>query len=260
MDARPDRPLAMTMGDPDGIGREIALTAWRRRAQYSPSFFVVDDPERLATFAKRLGFPVTVRAIEAPEEASSVFDEAIPILPLPAGLDKAAAIVASIEIATAFVRNGRACALVTNPIHKETLYKAGFRHNGHTEFLAELAGIAQPPVMMLACKGLRVVPVTIHLPLAEAINVLDTEAIIHCGRVTAAALVEDFSIRRPRIAVAALNPHAGEGGHMGREEIDIIQPAVARLAAEGVDVSGPLPADTLFHDRAREKYDASTLR
>ena len=256
IDARSNRPLAMTMGDPDGIGGEIALMAWRRRAQNSPCFFVVDDPERLANLAKRLDFPVTVRAIEAPEEASSVFDEALPILPAPAGLDKASTVVASIEIATEFVRNGRAAALVTNPIHKAALYRAGFRHNGHTEFLADLAGLTLPPVMMLACQGLRVIPVTIHLPLAEAIAGLDTEAIIHCGRITAAALAEDFSIRRPRIAVAALNPHAGEGGHMGREEIDIIQPAVARLAAEGIDVSGPLPADTLFHDRARETYDA----
>ncbi len=154
------------------------------------------------------------------------------------------------------MRDGRAAALVTNPIHKESLYDAGFRHKGHTEFLAALSGIDHAPVMMLACEGLRVVPVTIHVALAEAIAALDAGSIVHCARVTAAALVEDFAIRRPAIAVAALNPHAGEGGHMGREEIDIIQPAVARLAADGLDVRGPLPADTLFHDRARQGYDA----
>ncbi len=255
--ARSNRPLALTMGDPAGIGGDIALMAWRRRDENSPCFFVVDDPARLAVLAERLGFPSTVRAIESPEQASSVFDSALPILPVPADLDKAATVVASIEIATGLVRDGRASALVTNPVHKETLYDAGFRYSGHTEFLAELAGLDHAPVMMLACQGLRVVPVTIHLSLADAIAALDAEAIVHCGRVVAAALVEDFAIRRPAIAVAALNPHAGEGGHMGREEIDVIRPAVARLAAEGIDVSGPLPADTLFHDRARARYDAA---
>ena len=233
--ARSSRPLALTMGDPAGIGGDIALMAWRRRDENSPCFFVVDDPARLAVLAERLGFPSTVRAIDSPEQASSVFDSALPILPVPADLERAATVVASIEIATGLVRDGRAAALVTNPVHKETLYDAGFRHKGHTEYLAELAGLEQAPVMMLACQGLRVVPVTIHLPLAEAIAALDAEAIV----------------------VAALNPHAGEGGHMGREEIDVIQPAIARLAAEGIDVSGPLPADTLFHDRARASYDAA---
>ncbi len=254
---RSSRPLALTMGDPAGIGGDITLMAWRRRKENGPRFFVVDDPARLANLAERLGFLSTVRAINSPEQASSVFESALPVLPVPADLDRAATVVASIEMATALVRDGRAAALVTNPIHKETLYNAGFHHSGHTEFLAELAGIEQAPVMMLACQGLRVVPVTIHLPLADAIAALDTDAIVHCGRVAAAALIEDFSIRRPVIAVAALNPHAGEGGHIGREEIDIIQPAVARLAAEGIDVSGPLPADTLFHDQARAGYDAA---
>ena len=254
--SRSSRPLALTMGDPAGIGGEIALMAWHRRDDEGPCFFVVDDPSRLAVLAERLEFSPTVCTIDAPEQAPSAFGSALPVLPVPAGLDTAASVVASIEIATGLVRDRRAAALVTNPIHKESLYDAGFRHSGHTEFLAELAGIEQAPVMMLACHGLRVVPVTIHLPLADAIAALDTEAIVHCGRVTAAALIEDFAIRRPVIAVAALNPHAGEGGHMGREEIDIIQPAVARLAAEGISVSGPLPADTLFHDRARASYDA----
>ena len=257
INARSNRPLALTMGDPAGIGGEIALMAWRRRKENSPCFFVVDDPARLANLAERLGFPSTVHAIDSPEQASAVFDSVLPILPLPKELDRAAAVVASIEIATSLVRDGLAAALVTNPIHKESLYDAGFRHHGHTEFLAELAGLDQMPVMMLACQGLRVVPVTIHLPLADAIDALDTDAIVHCGRVAAAALVEDFAIQRPVIAVAALNPHAGEGGQMGREEIDVIQPAVAQLAAEGIDVKGPLPADTLFHEQARTSYDAA---
>ena len=254
---RSNRPLALTMGDPAGIGGDIALMAWRRRKRNSPCFFVVDDPARLADLAERLGFPSTVHTIEFPEQASTVFDSALPILPIPTGLNKAASVIASIEIATGLVRDGLAAALVTNPIHKETLYDAGFPHNGHTEFLAEISGLDQAPVMMLACQGLRVIPVTIHLPLADAINALNTELIVHCGRVTAAALVEDFTIRRPIIAVAALNPHGGEGGHMGREEIEIIQPAVAQLAMEGIDVKGPLPADTLFHGQARSNYDAA---
>ncbi len=256
-DARSSRPLALTMGDPAGIGGDITLMAWHRRDENTPCFFVVDDPARLAALAQRLGFSSAVGAIDSPQQASDVFGSALPVMPVPDDLGRAAAVVASIEIATGLVRDGRAAALVTNPVHKETLYDAGFRHKGHTEFLAELAGIEHEPVMMLACAGLRVVPVTIHLPLAGAIAALDTEAIVHCGRMTAAALAEDFAIPRPAIAVAALNPHAGEGGHMGREEIDIIQPAVARLAAEGIDVSGPLPADTLFHDRARAGYDAA---
>lgn len=255
-DARSGRSLALTRGDPAGIGGDITLMAWRRRGPETPCFFVVDDPPRLAALARRLGLDAEVRAIDAPEQAPAVFASALPVLPLPAGLDGAAATLASIETATFLVRDGRAAALVTNPIHKESLYDAGFRHKGHTEFLAALSGIDHAPVMMLACEGLRVVPVTIHVALAEAIAALDAGSIVHCARVTAAALVEDFAIRRPAIAVAALNPHAGEGGHMGREEIDIIQPAVARLAADGLDVRGPLPADTLFHDRARQGYDA----
>ena len=255
--ARPTCPVALTMGDPAGIGGDITLMAWHRRNENTPCFFVVDNPARLSALADRLGIPPTVRAIGSPEQASAVFDSALPVISVPTEVDRAAAVVTSIEIAAGLVRDGRAAALVTNPVHKKTLYDAGFRHKGHTEFLAELAGLDHAPVMMLACEGLRVVPVTIHLALADAIAALDAETIVHCGRVVAAALVEDFGIQRPAIAVAALNPHAGEGGHMGREEIDIIQPAIARLAADGIEVRGPLPADTLFHDRARARYDAA---
>ena len=257
-DARaPRRPVAMTMGDPAGIGGDTALMAWDRRDGDTACFFVVDDPARLAKLAARIGLAVTIDEIGSPEQAPSIFDSALPVLPVPAALDGPAATVASIEIATGLVRDGRASALVTNPIHKERLYDAGFRHPGHTEFLAELAGLDVAPVMMLACPGLRVVPVTIHAGLADAIAALDGDAIVHCGRVTAAALTRDFGIARPAIAVAGLNPHAGEGGHLGREEIEIITPAIERLAAEGIDVSGPFAADTLFHERARARYDAA---
>jgi 4-hydroxythreonine-4-phosphate dehydrogenase len=153
--------------------------------------------------------------------------------------------------------NGRAAALVTNPIHKDSLYRAGFRYPGHTEYLAALAGVTAAPVMMLVCPGLRVVPVTIHLALRQAIQDLSTAAIVHAGRITEAALRRDFGVAAPTLAIAGLNPHAGEAGGLGREEIEIIEPAIAELRAAGVDVRGPLAADTMFHAEARANYDAA---
>ena len=258
-------PLALTMGEPAGIGGEITLAAWLRRGEGVPPFFALDDPDRLAALARRLGLAVPIREIGIAEEAVGCFADALPVLPVilaarvepghPSGVN-AAAVVAAIERAVALVRSGQAAALVTNPIHKETLYTAGFRHPGHTEFLAELAG-AGAPVMMLACPGLRVVPVTIHLSLQAAVAALTADAIIAAGRTTVAALRRDFAIPAPRLVVAGLNPHAGEGGALGREEIEIIAPAVAALAAEGIAVAGPFPADTLFHAAARQRYDAA---
>ncbi len=261
------RALALTMGEPAGIGGELALAAW----QAAPCcFFAIDDPARLAALAERIGLEVPVVAIAAPAEAEAVFPRALPVLAQelaaevePGQPDPAngAAVMAAIERAVALVQSGEAAAVVTNPIQKETLYQAGFRYPGHTEYLAALAGIDTAPVMMLACPGLRVVPITIHLPLAEAAGALTTGAIVHAGRVTAAALVTDFGIAAPRLAVAGLNPHAGEGGALGREEAEIIAPAVAALnaalGAEGVTVAGPAPADSLFHAAARTRYDAA---
>jgi 4-hydroxythreonine-4-phosphate dehydrogenase len=258
-------PLALTMGEPAGIGGEIALLAWRRRREDGvPPFFVIDDPRRLERLAAALGWAVPIRRLERPEDAASVFADALPVLaialagPVAAGRPdpaNAAAVIEAITLAAALVREGRAAALVTNPIQKETLYAAGFRHPGHTELLAELAG-GVTPAMMLVCPELRVVPVTVHLSLREAVAALRCEAIIACGRIAAAALAEDFGIPRPRLAVAALNPHAGESGALGREEIDIIAPAVAALRAAGIAADGPAPADTLFHAAARRRYDA----
>jgi 4-hydroxythreonine-4-phosphate dehydrogenase len=259
-------PLALTMGEPAGIGGEIALLAWqKRRAAAIPPFFAIDDPERLARLAAGLGWSVPLRPIAAPEEAVDAFAAALPVLPLalPAPVQAgrpdpahAGAVIAAIRTAAALASAGRAAALVTNPIQKETLYAAGFRHPGHTEFLAELAGGASP-VMMLCCPGLRVVPVTIHQPLRAALALLTTERIVAAGRIAAAGLARDFAIPRPRLAVAGLNPHAGEHGTLGREEIDIIAPAVAALRALGIDAEGPAPADTLFHAAARQRYDAA---
>lgn len=258
-------PLALTMGEPAGIGGELTLLAWRRRqAETVPPFFVLDDPARLERLAGALGWAVPLRSVAAPEDAAAVFPLALPVLPvaLPRPVTaghpdpaNAPAVIQAIRTATALVRAGRAAALVTNPIQKEALYAAGFRHPGHTEFLAELAGGATV-AMMLACPELRVVLATVHLSLREAVAALSTDKIVAAGRIAAAALVRDFAIARPRLAVAALNPHAGEGGTLGREEIEIIAPAVAALRASGIAAEGPAPADTLFHLAARRRYDA----
>jgi len=259
-------PLALTMGEPAGIGGEIALKAWLRRGDGVPLFYAIDDPDRLVALAGRLGWDVPVRAIVAPGDAAAVFGAAMPVVPVggrvraapgkPNQAD-AALVLRSIDVAVADAREGRAAAVVTNPINKEALYRAGFRHPGHTEHLAELAGIAEGAVMMLACPELRVVPVTIHLALREAIAALSVAKIVHAGRIAEAALKRDFGIAKPRLAVAGLNPHAGEGGSLGREDLDLVAPAVAELRAAGIDATGPLAADTMFHAAARRGYDAA---
>jgi len=259
-------PLALTMGEPAGIGGEIALQAWQRRGDGVPPFYVVDDPDRLAALARRLGWNVPVRILTAPEEAPGTFSEALPVLPIggqpqaaPGRPDPADAslVIRSIDVAVADVQAGRAGAVVTNPINKDVLYRAGFRYPGHTEYLAELAGGGAVSVMMLASPQLRVVPVTIHLALRCAIAQLSSAAIVHAGRVTHAALLRDFGVAAPVIAVAGLNPHAGEAGGLGREDIDVVAPAIAALRAAGIDARGPLAADTMFHAAARRGYDAA---
>ncbi|MHA1108055.1 MAG: 4-hydroxythreonine-4-phosphate dehydrogenase PdxA [Alphaproteobacteria bacterium] len=258
-------PLALTMGDPAGIGGEIALQAWRRRGDGVPAFVLLDDPARLAALAERTGLDAAIEPVSTPGEAAQLFATALPVLPVKLDapvspgrpdIKAAGAVIRSIDLAMALAMDGRAAAMVTNPIHKSTLYAAGFAHPGHTEYLAELAGLGERPVMMLACPELRVVPVTIHLSLAEAVRALNADDIVHAGLLTARSLTRDFAIDAPRLAVAALNPHAGEDGQMGTEEIDIIAPAVARLKQSGIHVEGPAPADTLFHDAARARYDA----
>jgi 4-hydroxythreonine-4-phosphate dehydrogenase len=258
-------PLALTMGEPAGVGGEITLHAWLRRDSGIPPFFVIDDPDRLTALAARIGVAVPVRRIAAPEEAAACFATALPVLPIALAVtavpgepraENAAAVIGAIDRAVALVQDGRAAAVVTNPINKKILTQSGFRHPGHTEYLGELSGGATP-VMMLACAELRVVPVTIHLPLTQAIATLTTAAIVAAGRITAAALRRDFGIERPRLAIAGLNPHAGEGGTMGREDIDIVAPAVAALQRDGIAATGPLSADTMFHAAARRHYDVA---
>jgi 4-hydroxythreonine-4-phosphate dehydrogenase len=252
------KPLILTMGEPAGIGAEITAGAWRALHGSGPCFALIDDATR--------DFGVPVARISAPEEAGAVFGQALPILHRPLAVPvvpgqpnpaHAGAVIAAIEEAVALATSGRASGVVTNPIQKASLTAAGFPHPGHTEFLGELAGLGVPPVMMLACPELRVVPVTVHEALAKAIARLTPEMIIATSRIVAAALKRDFGIVAPRLAIAGLNPHAGEAGTMGREEIDIIAPAIATLRAEGIDARGPMPPDTMFTALARPGYDAA---
>ncbi|WP_137179855.1 4-hydroxythreonine-4-phosphate dehydrogenase PdxA [Roseomonas sp. AR75] len=250
--------LALTMGEPAGIGPEITLAAWRAVRAAGPVFLLVGDPALLP------GAPLAI--IERPDQAAEAFPHALPVLPLPLAapatpgkLDprNAPAVIAAIEQAVALAKAGRAGGVVTNPIQKSVLTAAGFPHPGHTEFLGELAGTGVPPVMMLACPGLRVVPVTIHMSLKRAAAELTTRTIVTQGLVVAEALRRDFGIAAPRLVVAGLNPHAGEDGTMGREDIEIVAPAVAALREAGIAARGPLPADTLFTPRARATYDCA---
>lgn len=254
-------PLALTMGDPAGIGGEIAIGAWRARAGLAP-FFLIDDPDRIRGLAK----DTPVVEIQTPAQAMDVFPDALPVLghevpvatvpgvPEPAN---AGSTIGSIDRAVAMAMAGEVAGIVTNPINKSVLYDgAAFAYPGHTEYLAHLGGVERT-VMMLAAPGLRVVPVTIHIPLADVPAALTADALHETAVITAKALKSDFGIETPRLAVAGLNPHAGEGGAMGREELEIIGPTLDRLRASGMSVTGPLPADTMFHPAARARYDVA---
>lgn len=263
-------PLALTQGDPSGIGPEIAFKAWLARADGTPAFFLLGDPGHLESAARGLRLKVPMEIVE-PRGAAQAFAAALPVVPLQARVlgapgapdaRDAAATLESIERAVGLARSGDASAVVTNPISKAVLYRAGFRHPGHTEWLGELAQAAWNtgpllPVMLLWSPHLAVVPVTIHVSLAQAIAQLTTGGIVAAARVAAKDLREKFGIAEPRLAVAGLNPHAGEAGAMGREDIELIAPAVKILRAEGIDARGPLPPDTMFHAAARARYDVA---
>jgi 4-hydroxythreonine-4-phosphate dehydrogenase len=263
-------PLALSIGDPSGIGPEIAIAAWRRRGELAlPPFYLLGDPRLVAARARLVGAEIAI-AESAPADAIRTFDGALPVVPLahaftdsPGRPDpgNAAGIVESIDRAVGDCLSGLAAAVVTCPIAKKPLYDAGFRFPGHTEYLAHLAslhaGAEVTPVMMLAGPELRTVPVTIHIPLAEVPKALTPDLIVTTGRITAHDLRARFGVERPRLAIAGLNPHAGEDGAMGLEDRRIVRPAVDSLRAEGIDAFGPLPADTLFHARARAGYDAA---
>ena len=254
------------MGEPSGIAGEIVLKAWHALdGQLVPPFALIGDPSWLRAEAHQLKSHTHIIEIASVEEAIARFHEGIPVLPLrlPAKpkygvpeIVNAAMVIQSINTAVTLARSGAALAVVTNPIHKATLYAAGFKFPGHTEYLAALSGCPKP-VMMLVIDGLRVVPVTGHLSLANAIQTLTIDSVVATARAVHKALRSDFSIPNPRLAIAALNPHAGEDGTMGDEERTIIAPAVHQLKSENILVFGPLPADTLFHQAARSRYDAA---
>jgi 4-hydroxythreonine-4-phosphate dehydrogenase len=264
-----DRPLALTLGEPAGIGPDIAIKAWLSRNELNfPAFYLLGDRDFLSARAKALGVNITLADVAA-HEAAAAFARALPVVstghmatasPGQPDARSADAALASIRCAVSEVRAGRASALVTNPIAKSVLYRAGFGHPGHTEYLAELAaadGKTPQPVMMLWSPALAVVPVTIHLALREAIARLSCDLIVSTARIVAAALKSRFGIASPRLAVSGLNPHAGEDGTLGIEERTIVGPAIEILRADGIDVRGPLPADTMFHGTARLTYDCA---
>ena len=263
-------PLIVTQGDPSGIGPEVTLKAWSARDSQAKPFFVLGDAALFERQAAALKLDVPIARV-SPQEAAQAFATALPIVDLGfpvkgvAGKPDAAdapATIAAIERGVRMVKQGEASAIVTNPIAKEILYKAGFTHPGHTEFLGELGealwGTPVLPVMLLWSPQLAVVPVTIHVSLQRAINELTTELIVKTARIVAQDMQRKFAIAKPRLAIAGLNPHAGENGTMGREDLDVVAPAVALLQAEGIDARGPLPPDTMFHAAARAHRRAAT--
>ena len=263
MARHPLPPLAVSLGDPAGIGPEVVGKCWDNRDRFAlPPFVAIGDPRALSSV-----WDGPVATIEDPREADSAFDLGLPLLPLPsaeagsAGHPSVAGAHCSLdclEIAVGLARSGTASAVVTGPVSKEQLYAIGFSHPGQTEFVAERCGVASANVvMMLAGPTLRTVPVTTHIALSELPRHLTATLIESRGRTTLRGLQRNFGIAEPRLAVAGLNPHAGEGGRLGREEIDIVEPAIAALRAEGWRVTGPHPADTMFHESARAKYDAA---
>jgi 4-hydroxythreonine-4-phosphate dehydrogenase len=270
MPAAMPQPLALTVGEPAGIGPDIALAAWSRRNELDlPPFYILADPAHLQRRARTFGLDIAIEtATQA--NAASIFSRALPVVPLgmattaepgrPDGTSAAIAI-ASIDRAVADVLAGQAAAVVTNPVAKSVLYKAGFTDPGHTEYLARLSfeATGEPawPVMMLWAPEVAVVPVTIHMPFKDVPQHLTRDLIFETGRVVARDLIDRFGIARPRLAVAGLNPHAGEDGTLGKEDSLIVRPAIERLVSDGIDARGPLPADTMFHEAARKTYDVA---
>jgi 4-hydroxythreonine-4-phosphate dehydrogenase len=246
------------MGDPAGIGGELTVRAWQALRRDGPCFVALDDLRRFTD--------VPVVEVATVAAARDVFSTALPVLtvslaapPQPGRPDKAnaRAVIASIERAASLCLSGEASGMVTNPIYKAALYDAGFSYPGHTEFLAALTGATGKQIMMLVSPDLRVVPVTVHASLRDSIAMLTTDAIVAAAQTTAWALRRDFGIAQPRLAIAGLNPHAGEQGALGDEETTIIAPALEALRAAGLDVSGPWPPDTMFTRIARSRYDAA---
>lgn len=251
-------PIALSCGEPAGVGPELAVKAWRELGDEVP-FFVIGDPRHFVDYGP-------VYKIDHPDQTTGALKQGLPLLPMrfaaPAtagqvNLENAQGVIDAIAMAVDLVRQGQASALCTNPINKQLLKQgAGFAFPGHTEFLAHLGGVDRS-VMMLMAPELRVVPVTIHIPLLEVGEVLTPTLLRETIQITQRALIRDFGLTNPRLAIAGLNPHAGEGGTMGQEEITLISPLLDELRAEGLLITGPLPADTMFHPRARQTYDVA---
>ena len=261
--SEPLQPIAVSIGDPAGIGPEVLAKAWAlRHEQRLAPFFAIGDRRSIAAV-----WDGPLRRIGAPDEAAACFGEALPIMevedageivPGEPNMPGARCAIASLEIAVGLARENAVSAIVTGPVAKSALYAAGFTHSGQTEFVAERCGVAPGNVaMMLAGPTLRTVCITTHVPLAEVSALLSVELVVARARVAAKGLQRDFGIEVPRLALAGFNPHAGEGGALGREEIDILLPALEQLRDEGIDIVGPLAADTMFHPRARARYDAA---
>ncbi|MDL2340081.1 MAG: 4-hydroxythreonine-4-phosphate dehydrogenase PdxA [Pseudomonadota bacterium] len=259
----PPSPIAVSLGDPAGIGPEVIAKCWDNRADFGlPTFVAVGDPRSLEAV-----WDGPVEIITDLGESDRAFDHGLPLLQLLAaqadtpGHPSVAGAHCSLdclEIAVGLARSGSAAAVVTGPVSKEQLYEIGFQHPGQTEFVAERCGISPANVaMMLAGPTLRTVPVTTHVPFAQVASLLTSAMIEARGRAALRGLQRNFGIPEPRLAVSGLNPHAGEGGRLGQEEQELIEPAIAALVAEGWRVTGPHPADTLFHSRARAAYDAA---
>ena len=259
----PPAPLAVSLGDPAGIGPEVIAKCWDNRDRFSlPPFVAIGDPRSVAAV-----WDGPLAVIDDPRETDSAFDLGLPLIQLSAAEEDAPGrptvagahcSLDSLEIAVGLARSGSASAVVTGPVAKEQLYSIGFTHPGQTEFIAERCGVGPGNIaMMLVGPSLKAVPVTTHLPLADVRNALSPALIEARGRSALRGLKRNFGIADPRLAVAALNPHAGEGGTLGMEEIEIIEPAIAALRAEGWRVSGPHPADTMFHASARARYDVA---
>ena len=263
MSETPPSPLAVSLGDPAGIGPEIIAKCWDSRDEFGLSPFVaIGDPRSIDAV-----WDGPIEVIDDPRQADVAFDVGLPLIQLNAAdsdvpghptVAGAHCSLDSLEIAVGLARSGSAAAVVTGPVSKEQLYSIGFQHPGQTEFVAERCGIAGGNVvMMLAGPTLRTVPVTTHLSLSDVPRALTTALIESRGRAALRGLQRNFGIPEPRLAVSGLNPHAGEGGQLGAEEMEIIAPAIAALAAEGWQVTGPHPADTMFHASARANYDAA---
>lgn len=269
------------MGEPAGIGTELLLRAYRHFADMPPGkgpyFYLIDDPVRVARVVHQRGAQIRVETISAPQDAAGAFHHGLPVLPRCGDCaalamvtpgrpvpETAAVVIRSIDVAVEAAIRGEASGVVTLPIQKETLQRAGFKFSGHTDYIAALTASApmpdetlRGPVMMLTAGPFRVVPLTVHIPVSAVPSALQAEHIIRTVRIVHASLQRDYGLPAPRIAMAGLNPHAGEGGHMGREEIEIMAPALDALRRDGLSVLGPLPADTMFHEEARAGYDCA---